>query len=173
LVTIDDTGWLRSEIEFVFLKAFDRTLQPVMVRVGGDASDEAVLANGGVLASCQAYNNALSRLRQLSIHLTDLVQRGEVHLEHGSPAAYAYAQLSRLDELIDRRQQVTMGHGVVRLAVLHRETEFFQRCEAQLAPVIDVASGNGSEPPRVRRRVRRWMAWFPTRRCPSATQQGA
>lgn len=53
--------------------------------------------------------------------------RCRVTLRSGSPAAYAHAQLSRLDELIDRGQRLTMGHRTVLLMTLRREAEFFAR----------------------------------------------
>ena len=53
-VAIDDTGWLRSEIELVFTKAPTGTLEPITVRVGCEASNDDVLAQGGVAARCES-----------------------------------------------------------------------------------------------------------------------
>lgn len=153
-VVIDETGWLRSEVELVFERERDRTLRPVMVRVGRDASDASVTADGGVLASCHGYNGALVRLRWLASRLADLIRQGRVRLDSGAPAVYAHALLSGLDELIDRRQRLTMGHGVVQLATLRRETEFFGRYAAQLAPVVEGVDA---------RALRRLRAWWRAR----------
>jgi hypothetical protein len=135
-VLIDDTGWLRSEIEVLFSKELDGTIRAITVRVGRDASDDAVLGSGGVLARCEQYNGALDRLRQLAERLATMVREDHVTLDPGSPIAYAHHQLSRLDELIAGRQRITMGHGTVRLDTLDREIELFRRCDAHLAPIV-------------------------------------
>ena len=93
-----------------------------------------------------------------------MVRSGAIALEPGSPVTYAHGALSRLDELIERRQRATMGHGTVRLATLRREIEFFERCDAHLAPIFHtaarVASGAGSRSAPLLRRVRRWLRWL-------------
>jgi hypothetical protein len=135
-VSIDTTGWLRNEIEVVVDKALDGTLRPVKVRVGADATDEAALERGGAIADCERYNAALARLRQLAEQCTKLVLQGRVRMAPGSPLAYAHRELCRLDELIAHRQRVTMGHGIIVLRTLHREIEFFVRCDAHLTPIV-------------------------------------
>jgi hypothetical protein len=124
-VAIDRTHWLRREVELVFTRNPDGTLRPVTVRVGREASDEEVVADGGVVARCEQYNAALGRLRQLATQLTEAVRDRRIALVPGSPIAYAHRELARLDELIGRRQVSYMGNGVVRLAFLIQEIAFF------------------------------------------------
>jgi len=157
-VAIDDTGWMRREIELVFSKERDGTLRPVLVRVGHDASDDAVLTHGGVMTGCAQYNAALVKLHQLAERLAALVRQGRVRLEPGSPVAYAHRELDRLDELIARRQLLAMGHGTARLATLVRETELFARCDAHLAPIVQAAEDaiNVRTPRDVSRAPKRW-----------------
>jgi hypothetical protein len=135
-VSIDTTGWLRNEIEIVVDKQPDGTLRPIKVRVGADATDDAVLAHGGIVADCAQYNGALGRLRQLAEQVATLVHEGSVGMDPGSPLAYAHRDLIRLDQLIAQRQGVTMGHGTVRRSTLRREIEFFARCDAHLTPIV-------------------------------------
>jgi hypothetical protein len=157
-VAIDDTGWLRSEIELVFTKNPDGTLRPLKVRVGWEASDEQVLAHGGVVARCAQYNGEVRRLRQLGKRLDELV-RGRIILPHGSPIAYAHSALSpsRLDALIAERQESCMGHGTCRLAWLLREIEFFRRYDAQFAPIVLAAEQRVVSPPQLTGRRLRWV----------------
>jgi hypothetical protein len=158
-VLIDDTGWLGSEVELVFTKELDRTLRLVLVRVGADAADHDVLGDGGVVIAVDQYNASLGALRGLAARLAHLVRQGRVCLVPGSPAAYAHAHLSRLDEQIDRRQRLTMGHGIVLIMTLRREAEFFARCDAHLAPIVSAVSAGKRGP----RPVRRWLDWWRAR----------
>lgn len=159
-VSIDATGWLKTEIEIVVHKESDGTLRPIKVRVGANATDEAVLERGGIVAECARYNGALARLRQLAERLATLVRAGSVRLDPGSSLEYAHAQLVRLDELIAYRQQLTIGHRTIRASTIRREIEFFARCDAHLAPIILAAqpavSGRPArEPPVATARWRR------------------
>ena len=162
-VAIDNTGWLRREIEVVFTKAPNGTIQPITVRVGDEAGNDDVLAHGGVSARCDEYNAAIGKLHQLAEYLATMVRDGTITLEPGSPVAYAHGELSRLDELIEQRQRITMGHGTVQLATLRRELEFFQRYDAHMAPIVHAAARVASAarprnaPPA--RRARRWLPW--------------
>lgn len=163
-VAFDDTGWLRGEVDLIFTKNPDGTIWPVKVRVGREATDEDVLARGGPVARCAQYNAAIRTLRQLGERLAQSVQQGRITLAPGSPVEYAYRVLSRLDELIARRQLSTMGHGTVCIATLLLETEFFERCDAHLAPLVQAAE---REAPAVAPRVpspprpaRRWLRWM-------------
>ena len=176
-VEIDEIGWLRSEIELVFRKGRDGTLRPVMVRVGRDVSDGAILAPDGVMVGCAQYNAALVKLLQLAEHLAALVRQGGVRLEPGSPVAYAHRQLSRCDEMIALRQVIAMGHGTVRLATLRREIEFFGRCDAHLAPIVQAAEDatNARTPrdPSRWRKLWRWLCWWRARSTASQRLRGA
>lgn len=158
-VTIDETGWLGREVALVFTKELDRTLRLVLVRVGPDATDHDVLGDGGVVVAVDQYNASLAALRGLAARLAQLVRQGRVLLVPGSPVAYASAQLSRLDELIDRRQRLAMGHGTVLLMTLRREAEFFARCDAHLAPIVSAVSAGKREAPS----MRRWRDWWRAR----------
>jgi hypothetical protein len=162
-VAIDGTPWPRHEVELVFTKNPDGTLRPLGVRVSREASDEEVLADGGLVARCEQYNAALGKLRQLAEQLSEAVRDGRIALVPGSPIAYAHRELARLDQLIERRQEITMSRDVVRLGALRREIEFFERCDAHLAPIVHAAprvassAQSGSAPPA--RRARRWWRW--------------
>lgn len=158
-VTIDDTGWLGREVALVFTRELDRTLRLVLVRVGPDATDQDVLGDGGVMVAVDQYNASLAALRGLAARLVHLVREGRALLVPGSPAAYAHAQLSRLDELIDRRQRLTMGHGTVLLMTLRREAEFFARCDVHLAPIVNAVSAGKREAPS----MWRWRDWWRAR----------
>jgi len=146
-VAIDETGWLRREVELVLTREPAGTFRPTTIRVGCEASDDEVLAEGGAVAQCDEYNRAIGKLRQLAAELAVMAHNGRIALVAGSPVAYAHSELSRLDELIERRQRSTMGHGVVRLATLRREIEFFVRCDAHLAPIIHAAAGVANAAP--------------------------
>jgi hypothetical protein len=72
--------------------------------------------------------------------------------------------LSRLDELITRRQRSTMGAGTVCIATLAREIDYFERCDAHLTPIVQAAerevsavAGRDPSPPRP---VPRWLRWM-------------
>lgn len=162
-VEIDGTPWARHEVELVFTRNPDGTLHPVGARVSREASDEEVLADGGLVARCEEYNAALGKLRQLAAQLTEAVRDGRIALVPGSPIAYAHRELARMDQLIARRQEITLSGGAVRLGTLRREIEFFERCDAHLAPIIHAdlrvpsAAQSGSAP--LARRARRWLRW--------------
>lgn len=162
-VAIDASGWLRGEVELVFTKSRDGTIRPVKVRVGREASDDDVLAGGGVVACCAQYNSAIGALRQLGERLTAMVRQERITLMPGSPVAYAHRELSRLDQLIARRQAICMGYGVIGLAPLIREIELFERCVADLAPIVLTAerAAHTAEPraASLPRLAHRWLRW--------------
>jgi hypothetical protein len=167
-VAFDDTGWLRGEVDLIFTKKPDGTIWPVKVRVGREATDEDVLARGGPVARCAQYNAAIRTLRQLGERLAQSVQHGRITLAPGSPVEYAHRVLSRLDELIARRQLSTMGNGTVCIATLVREIDYFERCDAHLAPLVQAAEREAlavaprdASPPRPARRWLRWMTRGP------------
>jgi hypothetical protein len=138
-VVIDATGWLRGDIELVYTREHGGALRPLTVRVGHEALDDDLLTQGGVIGRCEQYNDTLERLRQLGARLAELVTHGRVSLVPGSAVEYAHRELSRLDELIARRQGARMGHRAVRLKTLVRETEFLARCDAHLTPIVMAA----------------------------------
>jgi hypothetical protein len=100
-VTIDESGWLKDNVELRYQRERGGTIQPVLVRVGHEALDADVLAEGGVLARCRAYNNALDQLRQLALRLGALAteqrerrSRPQARVEtitrlRGNPTAHA------------------------------------------------------------------------------------
>ena len=51
----------------------------MLTRVGREARDEDVLADGGAPGVCRRYNEALNKLRQLAIRLAAVLR--ESHLE--------------------------------------------------------------------------------------------
>jgi hypothetical protein len=162
-VSIDTTGWLRHEIEIVVDRRPDGTLWPIKVRMGAEATDDAVLEHGGIVAACAQYNGVLVRLRQLAEQVAALVNEERVHLVPGSPLAYAHGNLIRLDELIAQHHGVLMGNGTVRLSTLRREIEYFSRCDAHLTPIVLEAVRVGSSRPPPEQPVattRWWMRWM-------------
>lgn len=140
-VTLDRTGWLRSEIqiEVMIQRAPDGTIDPTGVRMAPDATDQAVLGPDGVRARCEEYNARIRTLHQLADRMAELVRRARALPPPGSPLEYAHLQLTQLGELIARRQAVTMGSGTVSLATLAREIEWFGRCDVHLAPIVIAA----------------------------------
>jgi len=168
-VVVDSIGWLKDKIEIVYRPERRGTIRPYFVRVGHLASDAALSGDDGVWARCRRYNAALEQLYQLAAKLETMVRTGSVRLVPGSAIAYAYQQLSRLDELIASRQAKTMGNRVVRLDRLGDEIEYLARCDAHLVPIIDQAErtadrgagGADMEPHHAPARpARRWFRWF-------------
>ena len=92
-----------------------------------------------------------------------MLREDRVSVVPGSPLECAYQELSRLDKLIIDRQMKYMGHGVVRFRQLAEEIEFFERCDAHLAPIVLAAedaameSRNTATP----RTPWRWLPWVP------------
>jgi hypothetical protein len=169
-VSVDASGWLRDEAEIVYRRRPDGTIAPYVVRVGPDVVDAELTGPEGIRARCLRYNAALDRLRQLAARLAALVRDQRVVLVPRSAIAYAHHQLVRLDVLIAARQAAHMSSNVVRLGQLGREIEFFSRCDAHLAPIIEQAERAAGEarpdappswPPTPRRTKRRWRRWLP------------
>jgi hypothetical protein len=133
---VDGSGWLRADAELRYKRRQGGAIRPVLVRVGSEARDEELLADGGVFGRCQRYNAALDQLRQLGARLAGAVDERRIALAAGSTIAHAHGELSRLDALIIQRQVAYMGHGTVRLHRLVRETTFFEDHHASLAPIV-------------------------------------
>ena len=89
---------------------------------------------------CSVGCSGFGKLHELAECLATMVRNGAITLESGSAVADAHGELSRLDELIERRHRVAMGHGTVQLATLRRELEFFQRYDAHMAPIVHAAA---------------------------------
>lgn len=142
--TVEPSGRLNADVELHYRRARGGTIQPVMVRVGHDAPDAAVLADGGVLARCRQYNATIDQLRQLGLPLAALVRDGRVQLAPGTPPASAHAELARLDAVIAHRQATRMGLSTVRLAVLIEEIAWFQARRTELAPIVQAAERSDS-----------------------------
>jgi hypothetical protein len=162
-VVIDEMRWLRRGVELVFTKAPDGTIWPVKVRVGRETTDEDVLAAGSVVTRCAQYNDAIHTLRRLRERLAAMVHQRRITVAAGSPVAYAYHELSRLDELIARRQGSSMSHGMVHITTLVREIEFLDRYDAHLAPIV-LAAVRASRTVEHREALplrpwRRWLRW--------------
>jgi hypothetical protein len=133
---VDDSGWLRADVELRYKRRQGGEIRPMLVRVGSEARDEELLADGGVIGRCQRYNAALDQLRQLGNRLAAAVDARRIGLTAGSTIAHAHGELSRLDALITRRQVAYMGHGTVRLHRLVRECSFYEDHHASLAPIV-------------------------------------
>jgi hypothetical protein len=142
--TVDPSGWLHADVELHYRRARGGTIQPVMVRVGHDATDAAILADGGVLARCRQYNAAIDQLRQIGLQLAALVRDGRVQPVPGTPTAAAHAELARLDAVIAHRQATRMGLSTVRFAVLVEEIAWFQARSTELAPIVQAAERSAS-----------------------------
>ncbi len=133
---IDESGWLRADVEVRYRRRQGGAIYPVLVRVGSEARDEELVADGGIFERCRRYNEALDKLRQLAARLAAAIERHRIPLAAGSTIAYAHRELSRLDALIIHRQVTYMNQGAVRLHRLVRETEFFEGRHACLAPIV-------------------------------------
>jgi len=138
-VTVDASGWPKDKAELRYQRGRGGTILPVLVRVGHDALDATVLADGDVLARCRAYNDALDQLRQLALRLRTLVRDGVLMPVPGTATASAYDELVRLDEVIAHRQATHMRQSVVLLDVLAAETAHFQARLVALAPTVRAA----------------------------------
>lgn len=136
---VDESGWLKDKVELHYKRGRGGTIQPVTVRVGQDATDAAVLADGGVVARCREYNAAIDRLRQLGLQLATMVREGRVQPAPGTALASTHDELARLDEVIAHRRATQMGHGTVRLDVLVAEISHFQARHAEHAPIVHAA----------------------------------
>jgi hypothetical protein len=136
---VDESGWLKDKVELHYKRGRGGTIQPVTVRVGQDAPDAAVLADGGVLGRCREYNAAIDRLRQLGLQLANMVRDGRIQPAPGTPLASTYTELAQLDAVIARRQATQMGHSVVRVDLLVVEIAHFQARHAQHAPIVQAA----------------------------------
>jgi hypothetical protein len=143
-VTVDASGGLKDAVELQYRRVRGGTILPLLVRVGKDASDPRVLANGGVLARCREYKEAIDQLRQLGVQLAELMRDGRVQLAPGSAVASAEAELAQLDATIAHRQAIRMGLGTVRLDILSEEIAYFRTRGAELAPIVHEAERSRS-----------------------------
>jgi hypothetical protein len=141
---VDESGWLRANVELHYKRGRARTIQPVMVRVGQDAADSDVLADGGILGRCRKYNEAIDRLRQLGLQLAAMLRDGRIQLVPGTEVWSAHAELAQLDDTIAQRQTTRMGHGAVLLDVLATEIAFFESRGAELTPIVLAAERSAS-----------------------------
>jgi hypothetical protein len=136
---VDESGRLKDKVELHYNRGRGGTIQPVTVRIGQDAPDAAVLADGGVLGRCREYNAAIDRLHQLGLQLATVVREGRVQLAPGTALASTHAELVRLDTAIAQRQATQIGHSVVRLDVLVAEIAHFQARDGEHAPIVQAA----------------------------------
>lgn len=135
-VVIDESGWLGRGVEILYMRARDNTLQPITVRVGLEAQDEDVLADGGPLALFQRYNAALDQLRQLAQRFTTAVRARHVTVEPESELEVVNEQLNALEDTIGARQALHMGARTVRLLRLKNEIEFFESLHTYLSWIV-------------------------------------
>lgn len=142
--TVDTSGWLKADVEVHYKRGRARTIHPVMVRVGHDATDRDLLAGGGIVGRCRKYNEAIDRLRQLGLQLAVMVRDRRIELTPGTEIASAHAELARLDETIAQRQARRMGHGAVRLEALTAEIAFFEARAVALTPIVLAAERSAS-----------------------------
>jgi hypothetical protein len=59
-VLIDESGWLRGDIEIAYQRERGNTIRPITIRVGLETRDDEVLADGGPVARCRRYNAAIT-----------------------------------------------------------------------------------------------------------------
>lgn len=138
-VVVDHTGWLSRDVEIVYQRERENTIQPITVRVGRDARDEDVLADGGALGICRTYNASIEDLRQLAIRLAAVVREGRIAVPAGSDLEAAQRELSGLAADILARQMKYMGNCVVRLDRLRLEIAYFEGRHAHLLPIVIAA----------------------------------
>lgn len=134
-VIVDETGWLRG-IELNYTRGPGSTIRPVALRIGRHTPYDKLLTSGGIIGRCARYNDALHELRRLATRLEAIARPPRLALEPGSAIWQARRELSRLDDLIGSRQQARMGHGVVNLATLTEETEYFEGRVTHLTPIV-------------------------------------
>lgn len=143
-VLVDESGWLRGDVEVTYQRDRGNTIRPITVRVGLETRDEDVLADGGPVALCRRYNAALAKLGHLALRLGERVRGGQVTIRPGSPIAEAHRELDGLDAMIAARQTKHMGHGTVRLRTLVTETELLENRHAQLAAIVSSSLAESS-----------------------------
>jgi hypothetical protein len=141
-VVIDQTGWLRGDIEIAYQRDRDHSLLPIRVHIASDARDEDLLANGGPVTACQRYNAAIANLGQLA---RDLAAMGHAaQLAPGAPLAKVRRELDRLQAMVAARQLARMGHGIARLQTLLSETAYLEARHAQLAAMVEAAGASAA-----------------------------
>ncbi len=143
-VLVDESGWLRGDVEVTYQRERGNTIRPITVRVGLETRDEDVLADGGPVALCRRYNAALAELGQLALRLAERVRGGQMTIRPGSPIAEAHRELDGLDAMIAARQAKHMGHGTVRIRTLVTETELLENRHAQLAAIVSSSLAESS-----------------------------
>lgn len=143
-VLVDESGWLRGDVEVTYQRERGNTIRPITVRVGLETRDEDVLADGGPVALCRRYNAALAELGQLALRLAERVRGGQMTIRPGSPIAEAHRELDGLDAMIAAREAKHMGHGTVRIRTLVTETELLENRHAQLAAIVSSSLAESS-----------------------------
>jgi hypothetical protein len=138
-VIVDHTGWLNRGVEIIYRRELGGSIHPCEVRVGRDANDDDVLADGGAPGICRKYNEAIEKLRQLAIRLAAIAGAVGVDVVGDSHLDAAQRELFELDALIASRQLHHMGSGVVRLDRLRSEIAFFEQRHAWLRPIVIAA----------------------------------
>lgn len=140
--SIDETERLGGNVEIVYdrLREPRGGILPIAVRIGRDARDRDVLANGGIWPRFRRYNAVLARLRALADRLADLAsdERSPLKLPFtiAADSASAYRLLQDLDASITYRQASLMARNVVLLGALVSETDYLERCDRQMTSVI-------------------------------------
>jgi hypothetical protein len=140
--SIDESDRLGGNVEIVYdrLREPHGGILPIAVRIGRDARDGDLLANGGILPRFHRYNAMLARLHALADRLADLAsdERSPIKAPFTPPADRdgAYRLLQQLDASITRRQALHMARNVVLFGVLVSETNYLERCDRQMTPVI-------------------------------------
>jgi hypothetical protein len=140
--SIDESDRLGGNVEIVYerLREPHGGILPIAVRIGRDARDRDVLANGGILPRFRRYNAMLARLHALADRLADLAsdERSPLKAPFRPPAdrAGAYRLLQQLDASITRRQALHMARNVVLFRVLVSEIDYLEGCDRQMTPVI-------------------------------------
>jgi hypothetical protein len=143
-VLVDESGWLRRDIEIAYQRERGNAIRPVTARVGLEMTDEDVIADGGPVAQCRRYNTAIAKLGELAFQLAEKVRAGQVTIRTGSPIAEAHRELDGLDAMIAARQAKHMGHGVVRHRALVTETELLESRYTQLAVIVSSSLAGSS-----------------------------
>jgi hypothetical protein len=141
-VIIDQTGWLRGDIEIAYQRDRDRSLFPIRVHIASDARDEDLLADGGPVTACQRYNAAIVNLGQLARDLAAMGHAGQ--LAPGAPLAKVRRELDRLQAMVAARQLARMGYGIARLQTLVSETAYLDARHAQLAAMVEAAGASAA-----------------------------
>lgn len=141
-VIIDQTGWLRGDIEIAYQRDGNHSLFPIRVHIANDARDEDLLADGGPVTACQRYNAAIANLGQLARELAAIGHAAQLAPEPRLPRSAVSWTDSKA--MVSARQLARMGYGIARLQTLVSEAAYLEARHAQLAAMVEAAGASAA-----------------------------